>query len=206
MSNWTKEEIMAYADGQLDQNSIPRIKEAIANDTNARDFYQSMVFSDEVIKDTMQQLESNFRINLKSSTQNNYQKENQQESIQSKIKSTSKAISIKSIFIPALIGLSLFASIGYFIGQNTQQQMLMRGGETEEFDQYRAEIEFFLNVGSDGENYYINENQVNEMKITILSTSFGDQICRKIEFENINYIQNINACKIGETWSFQLLE
>lgn len=206
MSNWTKEEIMAYADGQLEQNSIPRIKEAIANDTTARDFYQSMVFSDEVIKDTMQQLESNFRINLKSSTQNNYQKENQQESIQSKIKSTSKAISIKSIFIPALIGLSLFASIGYFIGQNTQQQMLMRGGETEEFDQHRAEIEFFLNVGSDGENYYINENQVNEMKFTILSTSFGDQICRKIEFENINYIQNINACKIGETWSFQLLE
>lgn len=206
MSNWTKEEIMAYADGQLEQNSIPRIKEAIANDTTARDFYQSMVFSDEVIKDTMQQLESNFRINLKSSTQNNYQKENQQESIQSKIKSTSKAISIKSIFIPALIGLSLFASIGYFIGQNTQQQMLMRGGETEEFDQHREEIEFFLNVGSDGENYYINENQVNEMKFTILSTSFGDQICRKIEFENINYIQNINACKIGETWSFQLLE
>ena len=74
MSNWTKEEIMAYADGQLEESSIQRIKEAIANDIKARDFYQSMVFSDEVIKDTMQQLESNFRINLKTSTQNNYEK------------------------------------------------------------------------------------------------------------------------------------
>ena len=206
MSNWTKEEIMAYADGQLEESSIQRIKEAIANDIKARDFYQSMVFSDEVIKDTMQQLESNFRINLKTSTQNKYEKENQKENIQNKIKSATKAISIKSIFIPALIGLSLFASIGYFVGQNTQQQMLMRGGETEEFDQYRGEIEFFLNVGSDGENYIINENQENQMKFTILSTSFGDQICRKIEFENINYIQKLNACKSGETWSYQLLE
>ena len=206
MSNWTKEEIMAYADGQLEESSIQRIKEAIANDIKARDFYQSMVFSDEVIKDTMQQLESNFRINLKTSTQNNYEKENQKENIKNKIKSATKAISIKSIFIPALIGLSLFASIGYFVGQNTQQQMLMRGGETEEFDQYRGEIEFFLNVGSDGENYFINENQENQMKFTILSTSFGDQICRKIEFENVNYIQTLNACKRGETWSYQLLE
>ena len=206
MSNWTKEEIMAYADGQLEESSIQRIKEAIANDIKARDFYQSMVFSDEVIKDTMQQLESNFRINLKTSTQNSYEKENQKENIQNKIKSATKAISIKSIFIPALIGLSLFASIGYFVGQNAQQQMLMRGGETEEFDQYRDEIEFFLNVGSDGENYFINENQENQMKFTILSTSFGDQICRKIEFENVNYIQTLNACKIGETWSYQLLE
>lgn len=206
MSNWTKEEIMAYADGQLEESSIQRIKEVIASDAEARDFYQSMVFSDEVIKDTMQQLESNFRINLKTSNQSNYEKENQKENIQNKIKSTTKAISIKSIFIPALIGLSLFASIGYFIGQNTQQQLLMRGGETEEFEQYRGEIEFFLNVGSDGENYFINENQKNEMKFTILSTSFGDQICRKIEFENINYIQVLNACKSGETWSYQLLE
>ena len=205
MSNWTKEEIMAYADGQLEESSIQRIKEAIANDIKARDFYQSMVFSDEVIKDTMQQLESNFRINLKTSTQNNYEKENQKENIQNKIKSATKTISIKSIFIPALIGLSLFASIGYFVGQNTQQQMLMRG-ETGEFEQYRGEIEFFLNVGSDGENYFINENQENQMKFTILSTSFGDQICRKIEFENVNYIQTLNACKSGETWSYQLLE
>lgn len=206
MSNWTKEEIMAYADGQLEESSIQRIKEAISNDIKARDFYQSMVFSDEVIKDTMQQLESNFRINLKTSTQNNYEKENQKENIQNKIKIATKAINIKSIFIPALIGLSLFASIGYFVGQNTQQQMLMRGGETEEFEQYRGEIEFFLNVGSDGENYFINENQENQMKFTILSTSFGDQICRKIEFENVNYIQTLNACKSGKTWSYQLLE
>jgi len=206
MSNWTKEEIMAYADGQLEESSIQRIKEAIANDIKARDFYQSMVFSDEVIKDTMQQLESNFRINLKSSIQNNYKKENQKENIQNKIKSASKAISIKSIFIPALIGLSLFASIGYFVGQNTQQQMLMRGGETEEFEQYRGEIEFFLNVGSDGENYFINENQENQMKFTILSTSFGERICRKIEFENIKFIQTLNACKSGEAWSYQLLD
>ena len=36
------------------------------------------------------------------------------------------------------------------------------------------------------------------MKFTILSTSFGDQICRKIEFENVNYIQTLNACKSGK--------
>ena len=65
MSNWTKEEIMAYADGQLERVQFKELKEAIANDIKARDFYQSMVFSDEVIKDTMQQLSLILRINLK---------------------------------------------------------------------------------------------------------------------------------------------
>ena len=108
MSNWTKEEIMAYADGQLEESSIQRIKEAIANDIKARDFYQSMVFSDEVIKDTMQQLESNFRINLKTSTKTRKKIKRKY----SKIKSATKAISIKSIFIPALI---VLLPLGYFV-------------------------------------------------------------------------------------------
>ena len=82
----------------------------------------------------------------------------------------------------------------------------MRGGETEEFDQYRNEIENFLNLGSDGEKYVINENQQNEMSFSIISTNFTPDICRKVEFENFKYIQLFKACKRGETWSFQLLE
>ena len=61
MSNWTKEEIMAYADGQLDESSIKRIQDAISSDPEAKDFYESMIFSDDVIKDTMQQLETSFK-------------------------------------------------------------------------------------------------------------------------------------------------
>lgn len=206
MSNWTKEEIMAYADGQLDESSIKRIQDAISSDSEAKDFYESMIFSDDVIKDTMQQLENSFKVNIKNRVQNQYEKQNENQKKTNKISATVRSISIKSIFIPALIGLSLFASLGYFIGQNTQQQLLMRGGETEEFDQYRNEIENFLNLGADGEKYVINENEENEMSFSIISTNFTPDICRKVEFENIKYIQLFNACKTGETWSFQLLE
>lgn len=206
MSNWTKEEIMAYADGQLDESSIKRIQDAISSDPEAKDFYESMIFSDDVIKDTMQQLETSFKKNINSKNQSHYEKQNEHQRKPNKIKSAVRSISIKSIFIPALVGLSLFASIGYFIGQNTQQQLLMRGGETEEFDQYRNEIENFLNLGSDGEKYVINENQQNEMSFSIISTNFTPDICRKVEFENLKYIQLFKACKRGETWSFQLLE
>ena len=65
MSNWTKEEIMAYADGQLDESSIKRIQDAISSDPEAKDFYESMIFSDDVIKDTMQQLETSFKKNIR---------------------------------------------------------------------------------------------------------------------------------------------
>ena len=37
MSNWTKEEIMAYAGG-LDESSIKRIQDAISSDPEAKDF------------------------------------------------------------------------------------------------------------------------------------------------------------------------
>ena len=74
----------------------------------------------------------------------------------------------------------------------------MRGGETEEFDQYRDEIENFLNLGSDGEKYVINENEENEMSFSIISTNFTPDICRKVEFENIRYIQIFKACKRGD--------
>ena len=69
MSNWTKEEIMAYADGQLDESSIKRIQDAISSDPEAKDFYESMIFSDDVIKDTMQQLETSFKKNINSKIQ-----------------------------------------------------------------------------------------------------------------------------------------
>ena len=36
MSNWTKEEIMAYADSQLDESSIKRIQDAISSDPEAK--------------------------------------------------------------------------------------------------------------------------------------------------------------------------
>ena len=68
------------------------------------------------------------------------------------------------------------------------------------------EIENFLNLGSDGEKYVINENQQNEMSFSIISTNFTPDICRKVEFENLKYSQLFMACKRGETWSFQLLE
>ena len=59
-------EIMAYADGQLDESSIKRIQDAISSDPEAKDFYESMIFSDDVIKDTMQQLETSFKKNINS--------------------------------------------------------------------------------------------------------------------------------------------
>jgi hypothetical protein len=203
MINWTKEEIMAYADGQLENSSIERIQDAISKDPKAKDFYESMIYSGDVIKDTMQQLESGLKVDPKSYSQNNYEKNNKQFKA-SKLKSAARSISIKSIFIPALIGLSLFASIGYFIGQNTHQQLLMRGGETQDFDKYRDELENFLNLGTDGDIYTINENKPNQAIFTIINTNFSEDICRKVKFENAKYIQTFYACKDIETWSFQL--
>ena len=111
MSNWTKEEIMAYADGQLEEKSMKRIQDAIASDPNAKDFYETMIYGDELIKDTMQQLETTFKttkFEKNQSPQSKYRKNSQK--VNSNIKLKSQAISIKSIFIPALVGLIIFAS------------------------------------------------------------------------------------------------
>ena len=88
MSNWTKEEIMAYADGQLDKSSIKRIQDAISSDSEAKDFYESMIFSDDVIKDTMQQLENSFKVNIKNRVQNQYEKQNENQKKTNKISAT----------------------------------------------------------------------------------------------------------------------
>ena len=205
MSNWTKEEIMAYADGQLEEKSMKRIQDAIASDPNAKDFYETMIYGDELIKDTMQQLETTFKttkFEKNQSPQSKY-RENSQK-VNSNIKLKSHAISIKSIFIPALVGLIIFASGGYFIGKNTQEQLLMRGIDDSKLSEHRNEIENFLNLGSDGENYTINKSEKNKLYLTILETSFGQEICRKVLFENNQNKQFFIACKKGEAWSITL--
>ena len=47
---WSKEEIMAYVDGQLPESEIIRIEKVIDEDTNAKNYYDNLIESNDLIK------------------------------------------------------------------------------------------------------------------------------------------------------------
>ena len=57
---WSKEEIMAYVDGQLPEEEILRIEEAINQDSNAKDYYNALTDSNELIDITYSTIEKSY--------------------------------------------------------------------------------------------------------------------------------------------------
>ena len=74
---WSKEEIMAYVDGQLPEEEILRIEEAINQDSNAKDYYNALTDSNELIDITYNTIEKSYvsRTNQAKTTLSNKQNE-----------------------------------------------------------------------------------------------------------------------------------
>ena len=60
--NWSKEEIMAYADGQLSTVDMIRVENIINENEDANNFYEKMVLSNDLINLSYAKLENSYKI------------------------------------------------------------------------------------------------------------------------------------------------
>lgn len=208
---WTKEEIMAYVDGQLPQADIERIEKAINEDTNANNFYENLIESNELINLSYRELENLYSKKTKSTTAN--------QTINTKIKSLKSgvagalAIPLKGILAVAIFG--LFAiSFAYQVGKNSksliEQKQVLEMQALNNIIKNKSKIQ-----------KHIQDNNLND-----LSINFDDNSSATIKFlersiENNNFCQkfvvayegmdyNINTCSSpkekeeGFEWKYRL--
>ena len=166
---WSKEEIMAYVDGQLPEEAILRIEEAINQDSNAKDYYDALTDSNELIDITYNTIEKSYvsRTNQAKTTLSNKQNE---KNIYPQ-NTNSIAISLRGVFGIGLLALML--AIGtYQIGKNSQNIL----NEQQAMDMYA--IKNIL------ENKEIIQNHINQNNLNDLRIQFDDNTAALVRFRS----------------------
>ena len=166
---WSKEEIMAYVDGQLPEEEILRIEEAINQDSNAKDYYDALTDSNELIDITYNTIEKSYvsRTNQAKTTLSNKQNE---KNIYPQ-NTNSIAISLRGVFGIGLLALML--AIGtYQIGKNSQNIL----NEQQAMDMYA--IKNIL------ENKEIIQNHINQNNLNDLRIQFDDNTAALVRFRS----------------------
>ena len=166
---WSKEEIMAYVDGQLPEEAILRIEEAINQDSNAKDYYDALTDSNELIDITYSTIENSYvsRNNQAKTTLSNKQNE---KNIYPQ-NTNSIAISLRGVFGIGLLALML--AIGtYQIGKNSQNIL----NEQQAMDMYA--IKNIL------ENKEIIQNHINQNNLNDLRIQFDDNTAALVRFRS----------------------
>lgn len=166
---WSKEEIMAYVDGQLPEEEILRIEEAINQDSNAKDYYDALTDSNELIDITYSTIENSYvsRNNQAKTTLSNKQNE---KNIYPQ-NTNSIAISLRGVFGIGLLALML--AIGtYQIGKNSQNIL----NEQQAMDMYA--IKNIL------ENKEIIQNHINQNNLNDLRIQFDDNTAALVRFRS----------------------
>tara|TARA_B100000963_G_C22612811_1_gene665749 strand:- start:1040 stop:1681 length:642 start_codon:yes stop_codon:yes gene_type:complete len=206
---WSKEEIMAYVDGQLPEEEILRIEEAINQDSNAKDYYNALTDSNELIDITYNTIEKSYvsRTNQAKTTLSNKQNE---KNIYPQ-NTNSIAISLRGVFGIGLLALML--AIGtYQIGKNSQNIL----NKQQALDMYA--------IKNIMENKEIIQNHINQNNLNDLRIQFDDNTAALVRFrsrsqdegkfcqnfivdiENISY--DFNTCNNISTkedqWNYQL--
>ena len=206
---WSKIEIMAYVDGQLPEEEILRIEEAINQDSNAKDYYNALTDSNELIDITYDTIEKSYvsRTNQAKNTLSNKQNE---KNIYPQ-NTNSIAISLRGVFGIGLLALIL--AIGtYQIGKNSQNIL----NEQQAMDMYAIK-----NIMDNKEiiQNHINQNNLNDLRIqfddnTAALVRFRSRsqdegkFCQNfvVDIENISY--DFNTCNNISTkedqWNYQL--
>lgn len=118
---WSKEEIMAYVDGQLPESEILRIENAINQDINAKNYYENLVEASDLINISYTQLEKSYVGRSKSSQVSNPQKNNQ-KNVHSSNFASSIAIQYKGLLGAALLAIALIFG-AYQAGKNSQNAL-----------------------------------------------------------------------------------
>lgn len=206
---WSKEEIMAYVDGQLPEEEILRIEEAINQDSNAKDYYNALTDSNELIDITYSTIEKSYvsRNNQAKTTLSNKQNE---KNIYPQ-NTNSIAISLRGVFGIGLLALIL--AIGtYQIGKNSQNIL----NEQQAMDMYAIK-----NIMENKEiiQKHIYQNNLNDLRIQFDDNTAAlvrfksrsqdeDKFCQNfiVDFEDLSY--DFSTCNNISTkednWNYQL--
>ncbi len=205
---WSKEEIMAYVDGQLPDSEISRIENIINQDINAKNYYENLVEANDLINISYTQLEKSYVRRSKSSQADNIQK-NTKKNVHSSNFVVSIAIQYKGILGVALFGIALV--IGAFqVGKNSQNILERNQG---------FEMMAINNVikNKDQIQNHIKKNNLKDLRINIDEkttavvkfrdrTFENNQFCQKIVVKINENEYNLDTCKIDieeDEWSYQ---
>lgn len=206
---WSKEEIMAYVDSQLPEEEILRIEEAINHDSNAKDYYNSLTNSNELIDITYNTIEKSYvskNNQAKTSLSNKQNKRNIYPQ-----NTNSIAISLRGVFGIGLLALML--AIGtYQIGKNSQNVL----NKQQAMDMYAIK-----NIMENKEiiQNHINQNNLNDLRIQFDDNTAAlvrfksrsqdeDKFCQNfiVDVENIRY--DLSSCNNISTkedkWNYRL--
>tara|TARA_B100000989_G_scaffold194825_1_gene147021 strand:+ start:4542 stop:5183 length:642 start_codon:yes stop_codon:yes gene_type:complete len=166
---WSKEEIMAYVDSQLPEDEILRIEEAINHDSNAKDYYNSLTNSNELIDITYNTIEKSYvskNNQAKTSLSNKQNKRNIYPQ-----NTNSIAISLRGVFGIGLLALML--AIGtYQIGKNSQNVL----NKQQAMDMYA--------IKNIMENKEIIQNHINQNNLNDLRIQFDDNTAAIVRFKS----------------------
>lgn len=166
---WSKEEIMAYVDSQLPEEEILRIEEVINHDSNAKDYYNSLTNSNELIDITYNTIEKSYvskNNQAKTSLSNKQNKKNIYPQ-----NTNSIAISLRGVFGIGLLALML--AIGtYQIGKNSQNIL----NKQQAMDMYA--------IKNIMENKEIIQNHINQNNLNDLRIQFDDNTAALVRFKS----------------------
>ena len=118
MSKWTKEEIMAYVDGQLSEAEMPRIEKIINEDEKANAYYENLIESNELISIAYQQIENSYKSRSYQSQTSREEANQNKKSLQSKLSSV-LSIPLTTGLGVAILGIVVIAFV-YLSGNNTR--------------------------------------------------------------------------------------
>ena len=214
MSKWTKEEIMAYIDGQLSEAEMPRIEKIINEDEKANAYYETLIESNELISIAYQEIENSYK------TRSSQSQTSKEESSQNKKPLQSKLSNVLSIPLmtglgAAILGIVIIAFV-YLSGNNTRN--LIEKNQTMKAYALKKVIENQSRI-----ERHIESNNLNSLQIEFEDKSPAlikfrersiedDKFCQKIivTHENVDYeIYSCNDMKKdldsgNKVWEFFL--
>mgnify|MGYP006098037129 FL=1 len=222
--NWSKEEIMAYADGQLSTVDMIRVENIINENEDANNFYEKMVLSNDLINLSYAKLENSYKISQESSLA-------KQPEIKDKNKNLfgfgSLAISNKNILVFAFGAFILIAGL-YQLGSqkktSTMDDDYFKVIAMNTLIENQENISMLMVKGDRSEGIVMTNSEIGEISLILESVRFKNKVIRypdevsKINKLNINGLCNdisikmkdtsykIEACKRDNKWALKYKE
>lgn len=182
MTKWTKEEIMAYVDGQLSDTEMPRIEKIINEDENANAYYETLIESNELISIAYQQIENSYKPRSSQSQTSREETNQNKKTFQSKLSSV-LSIPLTTGLGVAILGIVVIA-FAYFSGNNTRN--LIEKNQKIEAYALKNVIENQSQI-----DRHIESNNLNDLQIEFDDNSSALIKFRERSIENDEFCQEI---------------
>jgi len=206
--NWSKEQIMAFIDGELDKNEESRIREIINNDVEAKNIYEKFSMADELLGITYDELEKSFAQKKEIASSINQKEQN----IEKPKGFGAITISIGSLISGTLIIATLIAIAGYQIGLNNKQNTI----EAEKYFEMYAMNNVLNNEGVLKKHIFSNStNDLNiktednkRMLFKVIDREIkDDNFCQKYSLTLEDREYTVEACNTdikNKIWKYSL--